>query len=163
MIRAGIVALMIGQIVGVQLARAESAWDFVIEPYMLLASIDGETGAGRVVGAPVAVDFSDLLENLSFGAMGRFEARHDNGWGAVIDVAYTNLKSDNSNPRGGVVDTEVTQTIVEFVVLRRIEVANGELEAMLGVRWWSNEIDVDIDPADLFTGRQHQIRLHPLR
>ncbi len=55
-------------------------WSFEFEPYILATTIEGDAGIGRVTGAEVNVDLSDILEVLDMAFMGHFEAHHSNGW-----------------------------------------------------------------------------------
>lgn len=127
-------------------ANASDAWKFSIEPYMMITSIDGHAGVGRVTGATVAVDFDDILENLDVAGMIHLEAHHESGWGALIDYGFMNLGADISGPLGGIVDTDVHQGILELFVVRRIDLAHSSIELYGGLRWWDNDIDIKIDP-----------------
>ena len=125
------------------------SWSYSFEPYILASSIEGDAGIGRAVGGDVSVDMSDILEVLDIGFMGHFEAHHSNGWGVALDYGFMNLSADISGARGGVVDTEVHQGVLEALLIRQSRSGNSNLEFLAGVRWWDNDIDVDIDPAIL--------------
>ena len=124
-------------------------WTFQVEPYMLASSIEGDTSIGRVSGVAVDVDFSDILEVLEIGLMGRFEAQHSSGWGVMLDYGFMDLKDDLSTARGGVVEAKLRQGVFEALVSRRREWGNGHIDYLAGIRWWDNDIDVTIDPAIL--------------
>ena len=121
-------------------------WSYQIEPYFLGVNIDGDAGIGRVTGADVDVDTDDILENLDLGGMVRFDARHENGWGVILDYAFMDLSDDISGPRGGVVEAEVFQGIFEALLVRGTQSGDAQLDYFAGVRWWNNEVDVEIDP-----------------
>jgi hypothetical protein len=127
-------------------ARAEGAWSFVIEPYLLISSIDGDAGVGRVNGVNVDVDFDDILEDLEAGFMIVLEAHHTSGWGIMIDYGFMDLGSDISGPLGGIVDVDTHQGILEVLIAKRIDLATGYFEILGGARRWDNEVDVEVDP-----------------
>lgn len=122
-------------------------WSFSIEPYVLAANIEGESGIGRVTGAPVDLDFSTILENLDMAAMLHFEAHSNNGWGLIFDYGFMDLSDDVFGSRGGVVDARVRQGILEGLLVRRSGSQTSGLEYFAGIRWWDNDVDVVVDPA----------------
>lgn len=124
-------------------------WTYSLEPYVLASSIEGDASIGRATGVEVDVDMSDILEVLDIGFMGHFEAHHRNGWGVALDYGFMNLSADISGARGGVVDAKVHQGVLEAMLIRQSQSGNGHLEYLAGIRWWDNDIDVDIDPAIL--------------
>jgi len=123
------------------------AWSFQIEPYLLGVTIDGDVGIGRVTGADLDLNTSDILDSLDLGGMVRFEARHEDGWGVVLDYAFMDLSDDITGPRGGVLEGEVFQGVFEALFMQGTP--SGELDYFLGLRWWDNDVDVVIDPAIL--------------
>jgi hypothetical protein len=130
-------------------AQAADDWSFVIEPYLLISSIDGDAGVGRVTGAEVAVDFDDILEDLEAGFMVVLEAHHASGWGIIIDYGYMDLGSDISGPLGGIISADTHQGILEALIAKRIDMDNSTIEILGGVRWWNNDVDVVVNPAVL--------------
>jgi hypothetical protein len=130
-------------------AQAAEDWNFVIEPYLLISSIDGDAGVGRVTGAEVAVDFDDIMEDLEAGFMIVFEAHHSSGWGILVDYGYMDLGSDISGPLGGIISADTHQGILEALIAKRIDMDNSTIEILGGVRWWDNDVDVVIDPVVL--------------
>ena len=129
------------------LATEENNWRFVIEPYLLAASIEGDTSVGRATGLNVDVSFSDILEALEAAFMVRAEAYHESGWGILVDYGFIKLGKDASGPLGGVVDAEVRQGVLETFIARQFVLQQGHWEIYTGIRWWDNDIDVTIDPA----------------
>jgi hypothetical protein len=127
-------------------AAAGEAWNFVIEPYLLISSIDGDAGVGRVTGAEVDVDFDDILKDLEAGFMIVLEAHHASGWGIMIDYGFMDLGSDISGPLGGIIDVDTHQGILEVLIAKRIDLATGHIEILGGARRWDNEVDVEVDP-----------------
>lgn len=124
-------------------------WSYSFEPYVLASSIEGDASIGRVTGVDVGVDMSDILEVLDIAAMAHFEAHHSNGWGVALDYGFMDLRADISGPRGGVLDAQVHQGVFEALLVRQSQSSEGQLEYLVGIRWWDNDIDVDIDPAIL--------------
>ena len=129
-------------------SRAQD-WSFAFEPYVLASSIEGDASVGRATGVEVDVDMSDILETLEMAFMGHFEAHHSNGWGVALDYGFMNLGADISGPRGGVVDAKVRQGVFEAMLIRQRQLGDGSLEYLAGIRWWDNDVDVEIDPAVL--------------
>jgi hypothetical protein len=124
-------------------------WSFQVEPYLLGVTIDGDVGIGRVNGADVEVDFDDILASLDMAFLGRFEARHENGWGVVIDYAFFDLSDDITGPRGGVLDADVRQGVFEALLVKGTRLGDQQLDYFAGVRWWDHDVDVAIDPVIL--------------
>ena len=48
----------------------ESAWSFELEPYMLIASMSGNTKVGRTPTLEIDIDFGTILENLDVTTYG---------------------------------------------------------------------------------------------
>ena len=124
-------------------------WEYQIEPYLLVSSIDGDASIGRVTGVPVDVGFDDILETLDFGAMLHYEAHHSSGWGFALDYGLMDLSADISGPRGGIVDASVRQAVFEALAIRNYESDDSNLAVTFGFRWWNNDLDVLIDSAIL--------------
>jgi hypothetical protein len=78
-----------------------------------------------------------------------FEAHADNGWGVAVDYGFMDLSADFSGARGGVVDTNVRQGVLETLLFRRSELPGGRLDVIGGFRWWDNDLDVTLDAAIL--------------
>ncbi len=139
------IVLVLGMVLS-SMAHADE-WDFVLEPYLLAANIEGDTSLGRATGVDIDVDFGRIMETLRMAAMVRFEAIHDDRWGVVLDYGFMDLGDDLSGPRGGVVEAKLRQGIFEVDAFRRYRNETGFLDVMVGVRWWDNDIDVALDPA----------------
>jgi hypothetical protein len=124
-------------------------WSFEFELYALGANIEGDASVGRLEGAEVDIDMSDILEVLDIAAMGHFEVHNSSGWGVALDYGFMDLSADISGPRGGILDARVRQGILEALLVRRKPMGDGHLDFTAGVRWWDNDIEVDIDPVIL--------------
>jgi len=127
------------------------AWSFQIEPYLLGVTIDGDAGIGRVTGVDVDVNTNDIIDNLDLGGMLHFEARHESGWGLALDYAFMELSDDITGPRGGVLDAELFQGVFEAQLVKstRSRDDDEQLDYFVGLRWWDNDVDVEIDPVIL--------------
>lgn len=68
---------------------------------------------GRLNGVPIDVGFDSILENFDLAAMVHFEAFRDNQWGIIIDYGFMDLGSKLSNSRGGILDADVRQGVLE--------------------------------------------------
>jgi hypothetical protein len=124
-------------------------WNFELEPYLMATTISGDASVGRVTGVDVDVDLSDILETLELAGMLHFEAHSDNGWGVTVDYGFMKLSADLSGARGGVVDTDVRQGVLETLLVRRSELSRGRLDVIGGFRWWDNDLDIALDAAVL--------------
>jgi hypothetical protein len=82
-------------------AQAAENWDFVVEPYLVATSIEGDAAIGRVGDIDVDVDFNTILDDLDIGGMIHAEAIHNSGWGVLVDYALMDLKRDSSTPGVG--------------------------------------------------------------
>ncbi|MEN8213444.1 MAG: hypothetical protein ABFR19_03690 [Pseudomonadota bacterium] len=127
-------------------AMAADDWQFRIEPYGMVTSIDGDADVGRVSGAEVAVDFNTILDNLDMAAMVHFEAHHESGWGVILDYGFMDLSHEKSG-RAGVVKASARQGVLEAFVNRRLVQNAGILDIYGGIRWWDNDLSLKVDPA----------------
>lgn len=125
-------------------ASEDDNWRFSIEPYLLAISIDGDTSIGRVTGADVEVDFSDILETLEAAFMINGSAYHKSGWGVVVDYGFMKLGADTTGPKDGVIDATVRQGILEAFLAKQFPLKKGHWEIFTGIRWWDNDIDVAV-------------------
>jgi hypothetical protein len=98
----------------------DDAWQVTFAPYMLGAGMNGTTA---VAGRELTVDmgFSDILENLQFGAMGLVVARKGN-WGVGGDAIWMALGANGTapGPLGITGSADVSQGAFAFYGLRRL-------------------------------------------
>ena len=120
----------------------DSKWSYQLEPYILIASMSGTSTVGRTPTAEIDVDFGTILENLDIGAMGHFEAHHQNGWGIWIDYGFMDLSRDTDAPVGGVLNARVRQGTLEAFATYRQELSVGYVDYLAGIRWWDNDFDI---------------------
>ncbi|MBV1905445.1 MAG: hypothetical protein KUG75_05155 [Pseudomonadales bacterium] len=140
-----IVLLVLGTVMFCSAHAAD--WSYELELYGMASSIEGDAGVGRATDAEVNVDTETILENLDMAAMVHFEAYNTNGWGVILDYGFMDLSADISGPRDGIIDARVRQGVFEALLARRIELANGQFDTFVGIRWWDNDIEVEITPS----------------
>ena len=126
-------------------AIADGDWSWSVEPYLMATNIDGDASIGRVTGVDVAVDTSDILETLELGGMIHADALHRSGYGLMLDYAFMRLSDDLSGPLGGVSNATVRQAILEAFVFRRHQHGDDYYDLYGGIRWWDNDLDVDVN------------------
>ncbi|GAA0771622.1 hypothetical protein E1180_04370 [Roseibium denhamense] len=142
------------QAASVPVIPVERSWEFVIAPYLLAPTIQGDTTIGRLPNTSLDVSPGTIFENLQFGAMGHFEALYDGRFGATLDIAYMDLGSGRTFPRvGGTADAGVKQLVTEAFFGYRFWTGGRDwLEAYAGGRWWYNQIDFNVSvPGNSFS------------
>lgn len=123
---------------------ASDNWDFVIAPYALIPSIDGDTTIGRIEGIDLEVGPDDILNNLDLGAMLQLEAHHKSGFGLLVAYNFMDLSADADVPGTPVkLETDIYQGIFEGYGVYRKNYDSGPLDFLAGIRWW--DIDVELE------------------
>ena len=121
---------------------AANDWQHTFIVYGIGVGIEGTVGAGPVEG-DIDVSFSDVLDNLEFGAMAGY--RGDNGRFAVMaDLIYMDLENDKtkSTPLGPITATVgVDQLIAE---LDGSIAVTDRLDAYAGLRYWDVDSTVTV-------------------
>ena len=69
-------------------------WEFEIEPYGMMANIEGDGAMGKIGDFPINVDFGQILETLDATLMLHFETHHSSGWGLWLDYGFMDLVQD---------------------------------------------------------------------
>ena len=125
-------------------SSAETAWRYDVAPYFLWAmAIDGEVA---IKGMPSQVDvsFGDVIDDLDFMFDAHFEARHENGWGILVEPTFIILESAGEAP-GGDVLVENTIVMFEGMVTKGFGQSDRGLALIFGARYMN--IEVEIEPA----------------
>ena len=118
-------------------------WQWKITPYLWAAGIDGETAIGPLA-ADVSIDFQDIVNVLSGGALLRVDAQTDQH-GFFGDLVYLSLEEDKARDTiGGTLGFELDNLIVEGAYYYRWTDKYG-LE--LGLRYW--DFEATLKPAVL--------------
>ncbi len=107
-------------------------WTFDISLYGLAAGMSGDVAA-RGISADLDMSFSDILDNLEFGAMGKLRVGYDR-WSFNTEVIYMGLGASKNN-----FEADLDQWIVEPTV--GYSFCKG-FEALAGVRY--NNLSGDI-------------------
>jgi len=121
----------------------EKSWSYQIEPYMLIASMNGTAKIGHTPTMEIDVDFGTILDHLDMGAMVHFEAHHQSGWGLWLDYGFMDLSSDINGNRGGLLSTSIRQGILEAYATYKQPLEVGYIEYFSGIRWWDNDLDIE--------------------
>jgi hypothetical protein len=124
------------------------SWQYDIAPYYLWAvGLDGEA---TVMGSTSDVDvsFSDILDQLEFMFDFHFEARHENGWGYIVEPLFLILESEGSAP-AGTVTVETNIAMLEGMVTNRLGASEHGFNLLWGTRYL--RIENEISPVLLPT------------
>jgi opacity protein-like surface antigen len=132
-------------------AAEEKKWQFIMEPYVYMGSLDGNAAIGRAQG-DIDADFGDLLKNLKIAAMLNAEATNDR-WGAISDFQYLKLglKRDLAGDRFAELTSKLT--VFETEAFYRWHIGErATLDGFAGIRYWNVRLYADLsgpllDPA----------------
>lgn len=119
----------------------DKKWSFLVEPYLMFPSMDGESGIRELPSIKVDASPSDIFSNLDFGAMFYLEARNDQ-WAIGSDFVYMKLSQDVERTKlinSG--ELEVSQLIWEISGLYRLL---PFLETGIGMRFNNIKMAADI-------------------
>jgi hypothetical protein len=116
-------------------AAEASGWNYTITPYLYATSMSGQSQFGPVV-APIDVRFGDLLDHLSWAAMGNLNAQGEQ-WAVNIDLMYAKL--GGTGPKS-LFSADIEQGIYAGVVARRI---HKHAEVYAGVRFVTLDVSVN--------------------
>ncbi len=115
----------------------ENSWNFDLAPYFFMASLNGDISFLSQT-LPVDARFSDLLKDLSFGAMFHGEANAGD-WTIITDLIYIKLKKDGELLNGHITTkAELEEIIFELgggYSFYRTE--NFKIDAIAGARFFS--------------------------
>ena len=128
---------------------------YEITPYLWAAGVSGATRLGPRDPVNEEARFTDILDSLSGGFMGSFEARKDR-WGALFDVFYIEFSKDSQpllNGRLGTVRAEIDQTIYQLAGTYRVsEDPTTAVDVLLGVRYPTTDLELAFSPSQLLPG-----------
>jgi len=133
-------------------ANAQDVWEFNIAPYAWMAGIDGDLApASGLPAQSVSLSFSDVLDDLEYGAFLFASARRDD-WVLFLDAS--SVRTDSTESVGGpnVDSIGVTSTTSNVMVAAGRTVARTDqyrIDAYAGARFWwlDNEFTVNASEA----------------
>lgn len=133
-------------------ARAQTAWEFQVTPYVWFAGLDGDLGA--VPGFPaqsVSLSFGDIWDDLDYAGFLYASARHG-PWVIYFDGSIVQATSSETvnGPNVERVEVESRTSNVALAFGRTVAASDRHrVDAYLGFRaWWlDNEFTVDTTSA----------------
>jgi hypothetical protein len=153
-----VLALLVPALLAGMPAHAQNApdgsWHYLVQPYVLLPNMRGETGIRNLPLVEIDQDPSDIFDKLQMGAMFYAEARNDQ-WTFSTDLLYMNLGADMSTNDPGLinsVDVDVSQVGWELAAMRRL---TPQFELGLGLTY--NQVDVDVEIEVALPGPPSQV------
>ena len=145
-------------------SQAETGWQFVIMPYLWMASMNGEAQVGWYehlgdvvpIKVPIDIGFGDIWGALDFTLGVYFEAGYDE-WGGLVDVFYvqtTEVQRDVVHPElgPGTMDAKVGLTVVDVLGGYRLQQTDvGSISLLFGARYndWRPELEVAFEDTTL--------------
>ena len=130
--------------------NGEEAWRFRITPYVWAAGVSGEFSQFGLPVVEVNQSFSDVLENLDFGAMAGMELWRGR-YGLFGDVSHVRLSGSGNVPGLLPVVVPVSATITNTTGMiagqyRWLEGERGLVDVLGGVRGWSLKTSLSAGP-----------------
>jgi opacity protein-like surface antigen len=129
-----------------------SGWTTEFTPYIWAAELSGD-GTLRGRTGSVEADFSDILDKMEVGLMGRTEAWKGK-WGVYADLLYLDLGVIDFSTKNALVatDMDLTMTTVDFGIAHRLvdtSVGNGDdrrmsFDLFAGGRYFNLDGEIDI-------------------
>jgi len=133
-------------------------WQYELVPYFWAAGMKGDVQAGNLPKTSVDIDFSDIWDNLDFGAMGAFEARKGR-WGPLFDAIYMKLSTSATSSRTGpgpigatltaTANLKIEQTMLAAAVAYRVSEGPTATDVIGGARYSKIDAEASIN-ASLF-------------
>jgi hypothetical protein len=125
---------------------AESDWVFTAAPYLWLAGLNGDVGAGGQE-ADIDLSISDVLQHFDLGFMGAGEARNGR-FSIASDFMWVKLSAERDLLVGDVDLTAETLTATGLGGYSLIYEDGGNLDVVAGARLWSvsNTLDFSALP-----------------
>lgn len=143
---AGLAALMLALMLGVDKGWAQQSssggWTYELAPlYLWGVSVDGTSRLGPVT-APLDIDFSDAVSDLSGIFTVHFEGRNPR-WGYYADFSYLRLTPKSELPTGQEVSVDFRNPLIEAAGLYRLgEPGVSPWWLVGGLRYMRLDIDV---------------------
>ncbi len=147
---------------------AGNKWKFTGDIYLFAAGIGGESSSGGDIDVP----FSDILKDLEMAFMGGLQARKGK-WSLGADVIYMELSQSNDGQlglpvghEGLTVSTSSNLDLKAWIVTptvgyNLIDTEKGTLDVIVGARYLSLNIDLDLTAVGPITTRKFQLSDSP--
>jgi len=119
-------------------APQDGSWKNYLTLYGFGAGLDGDVTV-RGIDGDLNASFSDILEDLEFGAMLAYRGETED-WYVSFDAVYMGLGADRT--RGGVrADADFDELVLEADVGMRV---SPRFEAFVGARLWSLDAELEV-------------------
>ncbi|MCP3849873.1 MAG: porin family protein [Gammaproteobacteria bacterium] len=139
--------LVNSNIISVQASETSEDWSYFVGGYLTATAIDAKTTSFAPVGdqeLEIDASFSELLDNLDYGASGIFIARRG-AYSFNLDLVFIGLDIENALPLpGSKADINVDIREHEFYVGYAAFDDYPELEVITGIRYVDQEVTVKI-------------------
>lgn len=123
-------------------------WTFAVSPYFWMAGISGDTTQFGLPTVHLDSSFSDIFDELEFGAMAVGEARYDR-YSIFGDLMYSKISSGAGTPRGIVADrVDVTSETFAGLLGAGYSILQddaGHLDLVAGARVWYVNTDISFN------------------
>ena len=133
-------------------------WQYELVPYFWAAGMKGDVKSGNLPQTSVDIDFSDIWDNLDFGAMGTFEGRKGR-WGFLFDAIYMKISTSATASRTGpgpigatataAADLKLEQAMLSAAAVYRVSDGPTATDLVGGLRYTKIDAEASIN-ASLF-------------
>lgn len=128
-------------------APPEKAWWVSFASDTWLSRVDGDIGI-KGLTAPADMSLKDLLDELDFAYMGRFEIGYKR-WSFSLDTVYAKLSTDTTfsflNTSGKLSLEQEQIYATAHIQYRAVQTDNFLLELFVGARWTWLDVDTDLN------------------
>jgi hypothetical protein len=125
----------------------KEGWTFTFAPYFWAAGISGDVASFGLPEVHIDADFSDIFQNLDFGAMAIGETRYDRH-SFFGDLIYVKISGSSGTPKG-IVAESVDMSSQTFAGLfgagySLLDDSSGRFDVVAGARVWSVDTDISL-------------------
>ena len=141
--------LVVIVLVGAPGAHA-SDWEWEITPYAWMPDIGVDVSLNETDIADTTIDFSDIIDKATFGALVHFEGRKGRA-GLFVDVVYLALSDDKPVsghlliPDGTRLDSDLDLLLGEAGGIYRLTGDEQGLDLLYGIRVMDAPLDISLD------------------
>lgn len=124
----------------------ENAWNYAFSPYLWFAGIDGGITAGGET-YPVDISFSDVLDDLDFAMMFRFEG-WKNKWGYYLETFFIDTTSRFTTNGTLLLKVDIDMWIIDIGTGYRVYEFTtenglpGTFDILAGIRYYDSSTDL---------------------